>query len=184
MGAIWGGRGGETTCRVSGHTKETRIDYVIVNDRLWPSVRGVAVDRTAGFKTHFVVQLLIDTRTEDSQLLVPSKIGSLADLAKNWVQERKSAEKEEKVKARIKAHIDDKLKEAEADLCEARGQRNTNKLWKVWSKAVEVGWLNAISYLDWSTKRKMMGRGGFVARMETMKKRQPKHEDDLKTNAK
>ena len=33
MSGIWGARGGETTCRISGHAKESRIDYIITNNR-------------------------------------------------------------------------------------------------------------------------------------------------------
>ena len=58
--AIWGGVPCQPTCRAGTHTKQSRIDYVLVNTPLLPAVKGFQTDTCDDFHKHQPNQLKID----------------------------------------------------------------------------------------------------------------------------
>ena len=54
---LWGGASSETTCHASSKAKQTRRDFVFVNQRLLPAVAGCRVARNDVFPTHWPVQV-------------------------------------------------------------------------------------------------------------------------------
>lgn len=57
---IWGGIPRQFTCRAGPNTKISRIDFVLVNEALFPAIRGFQVDCSCIYKTHQPMQLRLD----------------------------------------------------------------------------------------------------------------------------
>ena len=95
----WGGKCNQNTCRANAAANESRIDYILVNDAMFPMATGFEVDRTVGFCTHHVIQVKIDTAKKQEDITTTRKIGSLMDMLRNQVKEElKDTEATEKQK--------------------------------------------------------------------------------------
>ena len=57
---IWGGINRQHTCKAGPDAKASRIDFVLVNECLFPAIRGFQVDYCNMFKTHQPMQVRID----------------------------------------------------------------------------------------------------------------------------
>ena len=72
---LCGGKPGRFTCHANAEAKESRVDYIVTNDRLTPAVVSHTVHDTADFPTHWPVSIEIETQrleAETDQLQNPT----------------------------------------------------------------------------------------------------------------
>ena len=57
---MWGGISCQPTCRAGKHTRQSRIDYVLVNESMLPAMRVFQVDTADDFAKHQPMQVRIE----------------------------------------------------------------------------------------------------------------------------
>ena len=74
------GKPGQATCHTNGKAKESRIDYIIANDYLTPSIKQCWVEEAGGFPTHrpLLIEIYVKTMLRTTnQLIKPTNFAEL-----------------------------------------------------------------------------------------------------------
>ena len=82
-----GGHPNQPTCQVNASSRETRIDYVIANDRLSLAITTCKVDRLADYPTHKPIGIEIQTEKLQSTTNENVKPTDFAELFEEKVRE-------------------------------------------------------------------------------------------------
>ena len=75
-----GGKPGQFTCHANDGVQESRIDYIIANDRLTPAITSCRVDNDADYPTHRPIIIEVETKkleTETKQLQQPTNFAMM-----------------------------------------------------------------------------------------------------------
>ena len=149
-----------------------RRDFIFIDPHLVQAARGFRVTSELTFPVHRPLQLTLDTRGCSCAIfrarMPPDPLG----LRPRAALEQGERDTQELAEVDFSGHIDAAIHEAKGELAAAASARDTTRLWRTWSQAVENGLLagadsakvQAAGGLD-----KLRGRGRTRIRMETVR---------------
>ena len=160
------GKVGQPTCQSSEKAKESRIDYIITNEYLTPSIKRCWVEQAGDFPTHRPLLIEVSVKRMQrttNQLIKPTNFAEMfeakvqkeiAEAEVNLQQQRKdevqhSGEKRKKQKGvdeseirkrnlnELHALMDVQIRKRQHRIKYAQYQRNTTRQWDLVAAAVE-----------------------------------------------
>jgi hypothetical protein len=150
---------GQPTCHANAEAKESRIDFVITNDRMTPAVTLCFVDNDADYPTHRPVVFDVATNkleTTTKELIKPTDFAVLfEEKVQDEVQKERQAEieknklhnedpegvDENKIRRahlnKLHGHMDEQLEKRRYRLQTAVHNKNTTQLWDLIAASTE-----------------------------------------------
>ena len=186
---LCGAKVNQPTCQVTAAAKETRRDYVLVNEALYPAVEAVRVHQCDTFCTHKPLQIKIATKDiaiQQRRLRKPTSAADLiADKIQKVIEEAEPKHKDTARKAMMAELHDEMDKNIDARryrMSDAIAKKDSTRLWDLITAAVEAGFV-AFLKLEGKEAAKMRGRS-VVTIMKAEEKLEPVEqgqEDQLAT---
>ena len=147
------GAAGEPSCTINARYKESRLDFILVNDILFDAAKGYRVSKEGLFPTHRPIQVCLDLAklsVEKRTLRKPmSASDAFEEKVERMVEEGKDGAKENEIrkaeKQALHVAIDHQLEQREGRMTEAILQGDTGKLW-----GLKRQLSNTVSYTTWA----------------------------------
>ena len=179
---LCGGTAEEPTCNVNAKCKESRRDFILVNDMLFDAAAGYRVSKEDLFPTHRPIHVSLDLAKLKVEKRTLRKPMSAADAFEEKVaricEEKKEGGNENKIrhdeKQALHDAIDHQLEKREGRMTEAIFQGDTGKLWDLITAAFENG---IIHYLDLNREDASRMRGRNAVNIKSSDKLKPAAND-------
>ncbi len=144
--------------------KDTRRDYIFVNELLLPAVNGFQVDVSDRFPTHQPLQLRLTLGNLVIEAYRCKKTSSAAQAVQLKLDkcisdspDSKPGDVAKAQKAILHQHMDDALHDRETRMQAAAARRDTTAIWCLITACAEQGFVN---YLELTGKTKLAMMGG------------------------
>ena len=173
------GKPAQSTCHANANAKESRIDYVIANDRLYPAVNNFWFDQDANYPTHKPLCIEVKTKklhSETNEMQRPTNFANLfeekvmEEVAAQQVKDDKKSEEEGKESKavdqyairkdnlrRLHEHMDKQVDKRKHRLQHAAANKDTTTQWDLIAAASEEAVIDFLQ-LQGKEASKMRGR--------------------------
>ena len=169
----WGGEKNEPTCHARAGAKPSRIDGIVCNLEAATLIHSFEVEKDEMIPTHSIIKVKV---SRNAMTQKKSVIGNLPSLKKAFdmkieedIEQMEEKEKEkmpDKVrnkfgrmqKEELHQAIDRHYEVKNEEIDEALRRGDMNRVWELWSRALERGYLEHLNESKEVTKN-MMGRG-------------------------
>jgi hypothetical protein len=125
--AICKGKRARNTCHTNAKSNESRIDYIIANDRLTPAIKACWVDQQADLPTHKPLAIEVDVKEMKRVTRMLAKPTDFAELFEQKIREDVAQLEQEHKEGRIQAGHPMLDKKGEPNVNKVRS-RNTQEL--------------------------------------------------------
>ena len=182
---IGGGRiPNQNTCQNNSKTKPTRIDVILANPQALTLIYDFEVQKVDGFPTHSIIRIKLIRSAMRQERYFARNMPSLKKIFEDKMEAMTKDDDAKTKAATIRAEkeklhdaMDAMFGKAQDELRYHAKRKDTTKLWKAWSKAVENGWIDYLG-LGKELAKKNRGRGEATI----VKKIPGKNKDDNGVN--